>query len=144
MPPQAQAKTQPNPRGNVQEVNTKLADAAMSGRGVLVWARRGFGYDHELDVDRGQVFKLRGHINDEKLLRLGYVEEFSTSTASYTCAECGMKFVGVLERAGHGKERHRNRNLTPHEEDSQADSRERRENEMAPLYLDKTEASQKG
>ena len=48
-----------------------------SRRGVSVNSKRDFGYDSKLGrVYRGQVFTPGGHVNDEVLLRNGYLEEF--------------------------------------------------------------------
>jgi hypothetical protein len=61
---------------------------------------------------------------------------------TYRCAHCGAEFIGIGERTGHGDARHKVRDLTPDEEDALIERRERIEQELAPLYLDKTKAAQ--
>ena len=62
-----------------------------------------FGYDDKLGtVDRGQVFTLAEHVNDEVLVRLRYVVEVKTSTSLYECGECGRQFVDEGTRTAHG------------------------------------------
>lgn len=123
-----------------------LSKAAMLGHGALVVARRSFDYTDDLGVDRGQIFRLRNCRNDEKMLRLGYVSETNDENG-HTCGKCGAVFTGLLELNGHGKLRHPESGRgfrNPNEEDNDAERRERMENEISPLYLDKTVASQKG
>lgn len=108
-----------------------------------VFARRPFDYAGK-SLDRGQVFELTGQINDEKLLRLGYCAQMEAKTDLYKCDHCGAEFVDIGARGGHVKDRHRASYLTPEEEDEQIDRREKMLNETAPLYLDKTLASQNG
>jgi hypothetical protein len=106
------------------------------------YARRG-GFDYAgRPVDRGLVLQLVGALNDEKLVRLGYFAPLEAKAETYQCAACGAEFIGISERTAHGDARHRVRDLTPDEEDAREDRRERIENDMAPLYLDKTKAAQ--
>lgn len=106
------------------------------------YARRG-GFDYAgRPVDRGLVLPLVGALNDEKLVRLGYFAELPAKAEVYTCAICGAEFIGIGERTGHGDIRHKPRDLSPDEEDRLEERRERLENEVAPLYLDKTKAAQ--
>jgi len=106
------------------------------------FARRG-GFDYAgQPVDRGLVLWLVGALNDEKLVRLGYVAELPPKAETYRCAVCGAEFIGIGERTAHGDARHRVRDLTPDEEDAREERRERIENDLAPLYLDKTKAAQ--
>ena len=91
--------------------------------------------------DRGQVMDLQGARNDEKLVRLGYIAEVPRDTVLKECGDCGAKFIGEGERNGHVKERHRERFLSPEEEDAHEASQERILESVAPLYLDKTKAS---
>lgn len=104
-------------------------------------AKRPFGYGRIAMLDRGQVFELDNQPNDEKLIRLGYVNEFPAGYETYTCAECGSEFVGTSERSAHGRERHVERDLTPQEEEERSDRQERMLAQVAPLNLDKTIAS---
>jgi hypothetical protein len=104
------------------------------------WARRPFGYSGR-QLDRGQVLTLTGAVNDEKLVRLGYVARVERNDTTYQCAECGAEFIGISERSSHGNTRHRERELDPHEEDALVERQERMLEQVAPLYLDKTTAS---
>lgn len=109
--------------------------------GSKVWAKRPIGYGTQ-EIDRGQVFELAGARNDEKLLRLGYIAPFEGKAKDMVeCAACGAQFIGGDERRGHYEKRHL-RVLSPDEEDARTDREERFLNEVAPLHLDKTEASQ--
>lgn len=112
--------------------------------GVRYWARRTFQYTEQVPLDRGQVLTLIGAPNDEKLVRLGYVALLDSNQETYVCSDCGGEFVGLGERTGHARERHMATRYNPYEEDAHLDARERREQELAPLYLEKTAASQKG
>lgn len=106
------------------------------------YARRG-GFDYAgRPVDRGLVVQLVGALNDEKLVRLGYFALLDPKAETYRCAECGAEFIGVGERTAHGDARHRVRDLTPDEEDARDERREKLENDIAPLFLDKTKAAQ--
>lgn len=92
-------------------------------------------------LDRGQLLELQGMINDEKLVRLGYVAQASKRATVVTCGTCGAEFITDEALANHGRERHAPRPLTPRAEDERLERRERMENELAPLHLDKTAAS---
>ncbi len=91
--------------------------------------------------DRGQVIVLGGFRNDEKLIRLGYVQELPTDTELFTCAECGAEFIGEPHRRGHGNLRHPRRELSIPEQEALADREDRRTLEEMPLNLEKTAAS---
>lgn len=109
--------------------------------GSKVWAKRPIGYGNQ-EIDRGQVFELAGARNDSKLLRLGYIEEWAGKPRDLVeCAACGARFIGGDERRGHYEKRHV-RVLSPEEEDNRAEREERFLAEVAPLHLEKTEASQ--
>ncbi len=109
--------------------------------GSKVWAKRPIGYGSQ-EIDRGQVFELAGARNDEKLLRLGYIAPFEGKPKDLVeCAACGAQFIGGDERRGHYEKRHV-RVLSPEEEDARSDREERFLAEVAPLHLEKTEASQ--
>lgn len=108
--------------------------------GQQVWARRPFGYG-SLALDRGQVFELTGARNDDKLLRLGYCEEWRGKKAdAHECPACGAKFIGGNERAGHYERRHVRVELSPEEEDRRSDREESFLAEVAPIYMDKVAA----
>lgn len=107
--------------------------------GKQYYARRPFGYMNT-SLDRGQIFELGGALNDEKLVRLGYCAELPADAPRHQCAECGALFVGINERTAHGDKRHVER--TPEEEERLFDREERQLEQVAPLFLDKTIASQ--
>lgn len=104
------------------------------------FARRPHEYMGQ-QYDRGQAMVVQGARNDEKLLRLGYIAEIPKDTVLKECGECGAKFLDEGSRNGHAKERHRERYLTPEEEDAAEERREKMLEHVAPLYLDKTKAS---
>jgi hypothetical protein len=103
--------------------------------------RGGFEYAGQ-PIDRGLIFPLAGGMNDEKLVRLGYVTLLEGKAETYRCAVCGAEFVGISERTGHGDLRHKQRSLTPEEEDRFEDRQEKQNEQLGPLYLDKTKAAQ--
>lgn len=142
------------------------------------YARRGpFGYGQYDQLDRGQVIQLEGLGNDEKLLRLGYLEACPAKLETFTCAECGAEFISEPARRGHGDKRHRTdpyayfdaagqvRNAKPTRRGqydtaggvnqfeaeavrgevlAKAALEEAELNDVAPIYWEKTAASQKG
>jgi hypothetical protein len=119
-----------------------MARTTITNDAPRYYARRGgFSYAGQ-PVDRGLVLQLAGALNDEKLVRLGYFAPLDAKAESYRCAVCGAEFIGIGERTGHGDARHRPRDLTPDEEDRLEERREKIEQELAPLYLDKTKAAQ--
>ena len=92
-------------------------------------------------LGRGQLFDLAGMVNDEKLVRLGYVAQASKRATVVSCGVCGAEFITDEALANHGRERHADKRLDPRAEDERLERRERIENELAPLHLDKTAAS---
>lgn len=101
-------------------------------------ARRTFDYAADLALDRGQIFKLRGEPNDEKLIRLGYVEPLSVRHEVFDCQHCPAKFTDYTVLAGHNKFRHAG--MTEHEQAERLEKLQSREQTVAPLYDDKTMA----
>jgi hypothetical protein len=106
----------------------------------LHYARRSFRYA-DTELSRGQIFELRGFINDEKLTRLGYCEPLPAKSDTFECRGCDGKFIGGAERDAHYRAAHLERNLSPNDADALVERREKLENTVAPLYLDKTAAS---
>ncbi len=104
------------------------------------WARRPIGYAGQ-ELDRGQVIQLAGAPNDERLIRLGYLQQVEPNDEPVTCAICGAEFIGGTMRTAHGDARHRARTRTPEEEEAAADREERMLDQVAPLYLENTRAS---
>lgn len=116
----------------------------MSGSATLYVARRSMDYGRpgtEKHVDRGQVLELEGLVNDEKLVRLGYVSLINKRATIVECGKCGAQFVTDEALNTHGRDRHAQRPLTPREEDERADAKQRLEDDLSPLHLDKTAAS---
>lgn len=110
----------------------------------MYYARRSMTYGRpgsEKQVDRGQLLELQGMINDEKLVRLGYVAAAPKRATVVQCGICGAEFITDEGLASHGRERHTTRSLSPREEDARADKRAALEDEIAPLDLTKTAAS---
>lgn len=124
------------------------------------WARRPIPHYAGKPIDRGQVMTLGGYRNDERLIRLGYLQLIEEKNPRLPeCGECGEKFVESRFLTAHGRARHRNRepNLdmvaagaydpTTGEPtafvDTTGDAEEARLEREAPLYLDKTEASRR-
>jgi len=143
-------------------------------RGMLVRVRRPQGYYAEIKLELGRVFKLRGERNDEKLVRLGWLEPHTGQTLA--CRACGAEFASEASRMSHGEANHTRRptssvkevplpppsrrERTTYTEDdiaqeqalqaaasrqiqTEEEHQERRLEQEAPLYLDKTAASQK-
>lgn len=104
------------------------------------WARRSLGYGGQ-KLDRGQIFEIGGYRNDDKLIRLGYIEALPSRSPVHECRKCNARFMdsGCLE--GHFRKRHKPKKLNPKQQDLQDKRMERMENEIAPLRLDKTKAS---
>lgn len=118
------------------------------------YARRPFQYLDDVFVDQGQLVELAGVINDEKLTRLGYFEEAGELHTRHAtaCGECGARFITDALRDRHGTLRHRTREPALDMAssgagdafaDTSGDAEERRLEQEAPLYLDRSEASQR-
>lgn len=67
--------------------------------------RRGFQYNG-MQLDWGQVIRLRGARNDEKLLRLGHFQPVDARAERCQCGVCGAEFIGLEMREAHGDLRH--------------------------------------
>ena len=81
-------------------------EVLLADRGDLVFARRGnWGYGDISVLDAGQMFALGGFRNDEKLVRLGYVEP-AGKAKGFECNRCGSKFIDEHSRDMHGRKRH--------------------------------------
>ncbi|MEO8483333.1 MAG: hypothetical protein ABI634_14060 [Acidobacteriota bacterium] len=91
-------------RNPVREARaTQKRSTVPSGTASYV-ARRPFTYDGT-ELDRDQIFTLTGQPNDEALVRLGYVKEFTG--APIACGECGHAFGSAGALQHHGTLRHR-------------------------------------
>lgn len=73
----------------------------------------------------GQVMTLGGHLNDEKLVRLGLLTKYDGSERDLVlCGQCGAQFINHNYRIGHFKLNHSE--LTDEEEDRAIDQLEKR------------------
>ena len=132
------------------------------------WAKRTFDYCGRT-LDRGQIFRLKGVANDKLMLDLdGYFAPFADGAPIYACNRCGEEFKELAMLEGHGKARHDPKRFVPPSPpiredgekresyenrldewrvragrmaDASEDSRDRHENEVAPLDLTRTQAS---
>lgn len=136
-------------------------------RARAYYARRPFGYQG-VELDREQVLQLVGAVNDEKLVRLGYIAPLVDEDGrQYGCRHCPAKFLSENARDAHGKKRHAAPKPPPRleprqpdetvqefemreaawreqvlsEEDKAIEREERELDKDAPLYLDQTAAS---
>jgi hypothetical protein len=57
--------------------------------------------------DRDQVLELTGQPNDERLVRLGYIEAITPELTPVPCGECGARFLTAGALESHGRKRHR-------------------------------------
>ena len=105
----------------------------------LYMARRSFGYG-DRKLDRGEVLQLQGQRNDTKLVRLGYVTKWD-GKKTIDCGICQRRFVDEATRSAHGQFTHDDLPRDARDEDQRDERRERYEQTVAPLYLDKTAAS---
>lgn len=72
-----------------------------------------------LHLSPGQVFKLAGYPNDEKLVRLGYLAKVTKASMPsgkpFPCRKCGAFFTTERGRDKHGYEKHEQASLrNPH------------------------------
>lgn len=117
------------------------------------WCRRPFGYNGQ-EYDRGQIIRMANARNDEKLIRLGYVQKLGAKFGAHECGKCGAKFIELNMLNAHGDKRHEAEVIevvgagpvdpeTGEQTmiDVTGDSEEKVLNEVAPLFLDKTKAS---
>jgi hypothetical protein len=104
-----------------------------------------YGRGNGAPIDRGQILELEGLVNDEKLVRLGYVTQASKGIAIVQCGKCGARFSTDEALSSHGRERHAAaREMNPAEEaarDARFEKKMAMEDEIAPLDLTKTAAS---
>ena len=119
----------------------------------------------DLVLERGQVFVLRGMVNDEKLARLGYIQPVPRKSRIARCGVCQADFVDEAMLNEHGRRTHISR-FSAHSmrpvsgesfidggatygdggavyEDTEGDRESERMMAEAPLFLDKTLASRR-
>lgn len=66
-----------------------------------------FKYDAETGLlVRGQVFHLKGHVNDHLLEGMDYVRPVQKGTVLVECGDCGATFIEEAARERHGKHFH--------------------------------------
>lgn len=115
--------------------------------GTKVYCRIPHEYMPGKKLMQGQVVPLAGAVNDEKLVRLGYLVKYDKSVhgALVQCGKCGEQFIGGNFLQGHGDKIHpmRERGLTPMQEDQQATQQDERILKQTPPFLEKTAASLK-
>ena len=119
-------------------------------------------------LDRGQIFTFAGLPNDGRLRDLRYAAPLERGTSSYECGACGAQFTAMGLRDGHAKVRHLKQRFVPPAApirepgesidtyqnrlddwakaagamaDAADDQRDKFENDVAPLDLEKTAAS---
>ena len=63
----------------------------------------------EIKLERGRLVRLRGFANDQKMLRLGYIEELlhPEELTISECGGCGAEFTGMVERDAHFQREHK-------------------------------------
>jgi hypothetical protein len=136
----------------------------------LYWARRPFRYGG-VELDRGCVVRLAGKVNDEALVRLGYLAEVKKGQGTSECGTCVREFVDQTMRDAHVRRTHREESparrikniddLSPTERnrllsetldyrtegppplvgDNQPDREEQMLQEVAPLYVENSRAN---
>lgn len=80
-------------------------------RDVEMWATREMGYDGQ-QLERGQVFRLKGLRNDKLLSAMDYCLPIETPER-YPCRVCGAVFMDPWQLEGHGKHRHEQKRVGP-------------------------------
>lgn len=97
----------------IEELNKRLAVFEVKPLGPMedveyIWVRyrRGFGYGGD-QLDWGQIVKLKGLRNDQKLLELGHFQPLEKDAERYQCGVCGAEFYSDVMRTAHGELRHR-------------------------------------
>lgn len=94
----------PEPAGSGPERESPSVD-------IDYWATRPMGYGG-LDLDRGQVFRLKGMRNDSLLVSLDYCQPVRTRDR-YPCRACGSEFTDLGALEGHGRRRHESKRVGP-------------------------------
>ena len=133
-------------------------------RNVDMWATRPFGYGG-IELDRGQVFRLKGMRNDKILVDLGYCQPAGQDR--FACRICGGEFIDLGALDGHGRSRHEPKRIGPAPpmraddesevsyqtrldqwaldsgaaQDAHAEREDRRADELHPLHTEQTAAS---
>ena len=103
-----------------------------------VFARWQFQYTNDLYVHRHQVFELVGARNDEKMLKMGYMELMKPGQRTFQAPNGGPHFISEEARDEYERERRRKEVRAglpedPVEEDARQARREKRLMEESPL-----------
>ena len=119
---------------------TRVSGGPTGQEGKTVFARRPFVYTEDLKLARGQVFQLGGLRNDEKLVRLRYVDYVLPSQRTFQAPNGGPRFVDERARDDYQRELIRKQARAdepedPLEEDRRVEAEERKLNEIAPLHI---------
>lgn len=63
----------------------------------------------EIPLERGRLIRMHGFANDQKMLRLEYIEKIMDpgSVHPSECGQCGGEFIGMAERDQHFKRAHK-------------------------------------
>ena len=75
----------------------------------LFYINRPFGPNGNygnVPADRGLIVRLVGAINDEKLVRIGYILPLLPGIETSECGKCGNEFKDMQSRDAHSKKRH--------------------------------------
>lgn len=133
----------------------------------LYVVRRRFPFYGTIPGDTGLVMPLAGYVNDEKLIRLGFLEKLDGRRDLVECGTCGQRFLSGQYRDAHGDRQHNEKldldaivagasrdpgwnrysetgiegEIVP---DLTGDAEERRLEREAPIHWEKTTASQRG
>jgi len=62
-----------------------------------------------IPLERGRLIRMHGFANDQKMLRLEYIEELMApeNVTPSECGGCGGEFIGMAERDAHFKRAHK-------------------------------------
>lgn len=105
----------------------------MAKKTVFYHVRRPMGYLGK-QLDFGQLIKLEGARNDDKLVSMAYVAEWDGDIKdAVECSSCGEKFISGNTRIAHHKKRHTK--MTEQEEDELLEKEDRRLTRDAPLNI---------
>ena len=89
-----------------------MTEVRLAKPGEEVVSRRTMKYCG-MDLDRGQVFKLKGVVNDEQLGRLGYSVLSPGGMEKKECRYCDAVFVDLNTLNAHGARTHERKPIMP-------------------------------
>ncbi len=73
--------------------------------GERVYARSKLRYE-DRHLEQGEVFALRGALNDKKLVGYGYVEKLDRKAETWLCSACGREFSSEGAMHAHQRRAH--------------------------------------